>query len=285
MTKNLTFVLGDLHGHLDRLEALLLQEGLIDRCLACDGSGDFENDFCPKCHGDGWTRLREDVEVVLLGDVAHNGADASPTGDMLTWQYADRWADYILWGNHDRAVVDKAHAFSGYLPPQAATCDIMNKVYNEGRLLLAYEAHGYLLTHAGLHVNWRNQDVSIDKSDPAVVAQWINQGNNLNHVDDVVDTQVIGVRDAVAYTRGGQADAGGILWRDIGEKLYGGFPQVFGHSADFHQRQVRYCNQDSYSRDSTAIKYQSLCIDIGGKNDACLAGVWLPSQRVVRVDL
>jgi hypothetical protein len=223
------------------------------------------------------------VEIVLLGDVAHNGADASPTGDMLTWQYADRWADYILWGNHDRAIVDQAHAFNGYLPPQVETLDIMSKVYGEGRLLLAYEAHGYLLTHAGLHVNWRNQDVSIDKKDPAVVAQWINQGNTHNP-DDVVDAQIVGVRDAIAYPRGGSADAGGILWRDIGEKLYNGFPQVFGHSAD-HQRQVRYCNQNTYSRDPTAIKYQSLCIDIGGKDDAQLAGVWLPSEQVAQINL
>jgi hypothetical protein len=218
--------------------------------------------------------------------VAHNGGGASPTGDQLTWQYANRWADYILWGNHDRAVVDKAHAFNGYLPPKAATYDIMKKIYDEGRLLLAYEAHGYLLTHAGLHVNWRNHDVSIDKSNPAVVAEWINQGNTF--IDEIVDTQVKDVRDCVSYKRGGRADAGGILWRDINEKLYNEFPQVFGHSAD-HLRQVRYCNGNTFSRSPEAINSKSFCIDVGGKGDKpseeCLAGIWLPSEKVVKVNL
>jgi len=98
------------------------------------------------------------------------------------------------------------------------------------------------------------------------------------------------VRDAIAIKRGGHAHAGGILWRDIEEKLYPEFRQVFGHSADHKYREVRYCNQWGYSRlEIPEYAGQSYCIDVGGPDKwpgaKCLAGIWLPEERIVRVDL
>jgi hypothetical protein len=93
MTYPPTLVIGDVHGHDDRLEALLLQEGLIDS----DGR-----------------RLRTNCRIIQLGDLGHYGWNGDEDGDRRCWAYARRWINVVLWGNHDRATVDAGHAFSGY---------------------------------------------------------------------------------------------------------------------------------------------------------------------------
>jgi hypothetical protein len=58
MSEKPTLVIGDVHGHLDRLTALLEQEEVIAR-----------ND------SDGYDRVNHDVRVVQVGDLGHFGAD------------------------------------------------------------------------------------------------------------------------------------------------------------------------------------------------------------------
>lgn len=294
-----TLVIGDIHGHLDRFELLLMQEGLLDRCHGCDGHGEIYASQgggwveCGICHGDGWERVRRDeVEVVLVGDIGHFGCDGSPTGDMLTMRAALHWADVRLWGNHDRALVDAGHHFSGFMKPPPEVYHMLAMA----DMKLAHSAHGFLITHAGLHVAFKDQaNVPPEvKSDPKVFADWINF---------VSDTKAQGtpsqfaVRDAVSRQRGGPSPYGGILWRDINEKLYTprvdsphGFRQVFGHSADREHHAVRYCAYNRHSRTPIAqIDEPSYCIDVGGKGvnfgDRCLAGIYLPDERIVRIDL
>lgn len=243
------FVIGDVHGHLDRLEALLLKAGCNEK----------------------------DCYVVQLGDLGHfGGRHGSPTGDLLCWQmFRDGGLDYVLWGNHDRAVVDPRHHFGGYEAPKGPEIKhIMKLMAAEGRLLLAIEAHGWLLTHAGLHAQFKYNTVPFDKTDVGAIADWIN----LHPVDeDPEDRTLTAVVNAIGGKRGGWSPYGGILWRDISEKLFG-VPQVFGHSASY-KRKIRGQAKDWW------------CIDIGGKGGRedpkgnCLAGIWLPSQEVVRVDL
>lgn len=289
-----TLVIGDLHGHLDRFEALLMQEGLLARCTGCDGYGEVYASQgggwteCEPCVGDGWRRVRRDeVEVVLVGDIGHFGVDGSPTGDLLTLRAANLWADVRLWGNHDRAVVDPVHHFSGYLKPLPVTRELLAA----GDLKLAYAAHGFLITHAGLHVAFRSQpNVPPEvKTDPAAFADWINAAND---PDAEATASQIAVRDAVGSYRGGGANGGGILWRDIDEKLYDGFRQVFGHSAS-REHIVRYAHRNWYTGKpfvaQAAPEDTSYCIDIGGKSEApedrCLAGIYFPDENIVRVDL
>lgn len=302
-----TLVIGDIHGHLDRFEALLRQEGLLVQCDHCEGLGtiyearyDCENEFgdrvehyieCGNCDGDGWVRIRRDeVEVVLLGDVAHFGTDGSPTGDILTWRAATLWADVILWGNHDRAAVDEQHAHRGYSRPHPEAFHWLVSARARRLVKLAYSAHGFLLTHAGLVAAFRGQRIpDVLKSDPVALATWLNEQDELEFAGHQTDPQFTAIRDAIPKKRGGKAPAGGILWRDIDEKLYTGFRQVFGHSAS-SQHVVRYAYGDWFTgKPGVAKADPSYCIDVGGKGnktgDNCLAGIYLPDETIVRVDL
>ena len=242
-----TLVIGDVHGHHDRLTALLEQEGMLNR----------EDD--------------DERQVIQLGDLGHFG-EGSRSRDLLAYELTSSLVDVILWGNHDRAVVDENHQFAGYKRPAPEMVHIMRRMEAEGQLKMAQACHGYLLTHAGLHAAFKHQKVpkGLDPFDPYQVADWIN---TLAKVDDDPNKGII---DAINHRRGGSAQAGGILWRDIEESLYRGFPQVFGHSAS-KARQVRVMDGESF------------CLDIGGKNDDpqgnCLAGIWLPERKIVEVRL
>jgi hypothetical protein len=296
------FVIGDLHGHLDRFEALLKQEGLLDRCPDCDGSGlvggDSVNGWnCELCEGDGWCRTDKDADVVLVGDVGHFGRDGSPTGDLLTWIAAIRWADVILWGNHDRALVDAGHAFGGYMYPGPEVYHWIARARAEGKLKLAHYSYGFVITHAGLPMAFKNQRVPGHlKEDGEAFVDWINQGEHPDFLPDDRDLgqNIFAVRDAIGARRGGRSNVGGILWRDIDEGLYDGFRQVFGHSADHKEHKVRYCHRGIHTRHIDQLKGEarfapSYCVDIGGKGDKpgdnCLAGIWLPNERIAVVDM
>lgn len=280
--------IGDVHGHLNRLEALLRQGGIIGECPNCGGSGDkllerFEPELmeprveewseCPTCQGDGVARLRDDCLVVQLGDLGHFGSSweygkmvpGSSMGDMLTYSFAKKWIDIVLWGNHDRAVIDKYHEFTGYIAPAPETFRIMKDLRDEGRQLLAYSAHGFLLTHAGLHSQFKhNQRPEETTSDPVACAKFINEE---------CDLALNGITDAISTKRGGRSVYGGILWRDASESLYGGFRQIFGHTSKPKIR--RYYTKAGVS----------LCIDVGDKDNGRLAGIWLPEERIVEVNL
>ena len=312
-----TLVVGDVHGHFDRLEALLLQEGILGPCPDCDGfgtlptgevnPGDAGEVDCDECKGDGQRRINHDVEVVQLGDLGHFGQDASPTGDLMCWQYADRWFDVVLWGNHDRAVVDSHHAFSGYLSPGPEIKHYMFGLYAVDKLKLAHVAHDFLITHAGLQAGWKQQKgIEFDRDDPHAFAEWINENdwwpsgervhqpvryppteNEFAHVTDS-ERSATAVRDAISFKRGGGSPTGGILWRDQNEKLYEGFKQVYGHSAQHDGRFVvqRYgFNPSKTGRSQMYPGHDAFNIDIGGKSQPRLGAIWLPERKLVRVDL
>jgi hypothetical protein len=238
--------IGDVHGHYDRLEALLVQEGVIDETGA---------------------RTPLDVSVVQLGDLGHFGNDTRGR-DLLCYKAATtgRWLDIVLWGNHDRAVFDEAkHYFSGYARPRLKTEQLMQLLVAEGRMHLALEAHGFLLTHAGVHPRIKyNRGVPDEaKVDPIVFVKWTDE-----HWED--GSAVV---DAIGWRRGGSDDVGGILWRDATEKLCASYRQVFGHT------------QGDKVRKYASDRGWSYCIDVGNQYNGRLAAIWLPEERVVEVDL
>jgi hypothetical protein len=241
-----TLVIGDVHGNFDRLTCLLEHENIID----------------PETQ----RRTNRDVEVIQIGDLGHFGKGGSPTGDRFCWENAEDFFDKITWGNHDLAVFSNAHGFQGYQRPNDKVADLMSMLRATGRLRMAHEAHGYLLTHAGLGSYFtKTSPEALDSTDPKAVAHYINKLYGRDHRNPLWDM--------VGRRRGGPGPWGGILWRDAKESLYDGLPQVFGHSAG------------DKIREYPAGKQKSYCIDVGTKKNGRLAAIWLPQARKVEIKI
>lgn len=222
-----TLVIGDVHGHFDRLTGLLEQEGIVK-----DGR-----------------RVNRDVRVVQLGDLGHFGRTGSPTGDQLCYEHADDWLDALLWGNHDRALVDQGHVFGGFQTPPWDASSAIRHLLGRRKLRLAAVEHGRLLTHAGVHPAFED---SLSKKPAEAAAR----------IQDAVGTALV---DAISNARGGRSPMGGLLWRDWREPISDRWPQVCGHTKD---QTVRH-------------EGQHWCVDVGSPNNGRLAAIWLPDERVV----
>jgi hypothetical protein len=257
------FVFGDVHDHYDRMFDLLVEQGLVD----------------PVTH----QRLRPDVEVVQLGDLGHFGEAGSAGARMCYQAVRDGWVDIVLLGNHDRAALD-GNDFSGYRAADPDVRQLMLSLKHTGRLQLAHAAHGHLLTHAGLHAAFAEQEgVPCDKSDPQQVAAFLNalwrqQTPGAN----------AGIWDAVGETRGGPEGApGGILWRHWTEPLYDAFPQICGHTTGVDVR-ARPLSEDedvenAYEALAEDPRPLHVCLDVGTPRNGRLTGMWLPSRRLAEV--
>jgi hypothetical protein len=226
-----TFVFGDVHGKLDMLLGLLVTAGIMD------ASG---------------KRIDNSVRVISVGDLG-NFSEDSRTEDYACYRFAAEHGIEVLWGNHDRAVVDPHHKFSGYARPLQLTRDLMTRL----DMRLAAFAEGFLITHAGVHPGY----VPYLPTDRDVVQHMYNVIQK--HSDDLTYPLI---KD-IGTTRGGPDTQGGLLWRDADREKLARFPQVFGHTKGY----VRRFNQG-----------QSICIDAGVRKGN-LAGVWLPSMTVVAI--
>ena len=188
-----TFVIGDVHGHLDRLEALLTKAG-ID----------------PERH-----------HVVQLGDLGTYKA-TTQAEDLAVWEWASKHNWFTtLWGNHEAALMTHNHRFSGYVEPLPDVRRLMAAVEREGRLRFASEANGFLLTHAGLHDSWASDLAgrSVLGLALAIEARCTEFGWG----------SYVAIRDDIGRWRGGNCARSGILWRDFREPI-ANIPQVFGHT-------------------------------------------------------
>lgn len=273
-----------------------MQEGIIGECPVCHGRGDdggnppWEEDvaICPTCNGDGIARINHDVQVIQLGDLGHFGSNRLPSGqsvvgsasaDLFCYKAAaDGWIDIVLWGNHDRAVEDGEHGFTGYVAPPMETVHVMKTLQTEGKLKLAAYVDGFLLTHAGLHKQFKYQNGVEEalKLDPKLFAAWLNCEEAADYTsgpNDGTRRSFVAIRDAIGKFRGGASPHGGILWRDATEKLYTPFRQVFGHSAKDKVR--KYETEGGWS----------YCIDVGSADNGRLAGIWLPREVIVEVQI
>lgn len=236
-----TLVIGDVHGKYDRLRELLIQEGIINE----DGE-----------------RINTDVEVVQLGDLGDFRKNY--TGDISCYQAVQKgWIDLVLWGNHDRAIKDQGHEFSGYRKPPEEIKHLFKLMEISGKLRFAHAIHGYLVTHAGLHPHFEELKVpkGFDKTNPYDVADWINQcPSRFENLDRFVN--------AIPTGRGGMSPYGGVLWRDFSEPLCNAFPQVFGHSSS---QCVRLAGNGT-----------SWCVDTS--KHGRLGAIWLPDLTIAMVD-
>jgi hypothetical protein len=255
-----TLVVGDVHGHHDRLQALLEQEGIIS--FNQEKGGFYRN---PEL----------DVRVVHIGDIIQVD-DEQAVNDETTLTYAFRhdWINDFIIGNHDRAIVDPKHAFQGFAPPLSTVTHMIMEMINKGRYVLASAAHGFLLTHAGLAPAQKFPNMPAT-TDPVEMAA------HLNSLDGpaLLGNKYIGVINGISSSRGGRrGETGGILWRDMSDDIDTRFNQIFGHTA-----QTR--TGTTVQRENAVAKTEWFNIDIGGKSEARLAGIWLPEKQVVRVDL
>ncbi len=241
-----TFVIGDVHGHADRLQTLLDAAGIT---MFKQGP------MIQRPNG-----TYEEVEIVQLGDLGNFGK--RPRGDLEAYQLALKYRMVVLWGNHDRAVVDwNKHIFKGYTFPPPVLEAAMRAVHPR----LAHHAHGYLLTHAGLHPYYVDllgmRGLTAENMAAIIMAKKDKYPDHYGVVDDI------------GPVRGGFAKQGGILWRDVREEL-ASIPQVFGHSSG---SSIRTCLPDMRNA------RHSWCIDVGGHTDGRLAGIWLPTEELVVV--
>ncbi len=234
-TDRKTFIFADVHGFHERMEALLKQEGIV---------------------GEDGKRIDEDTLVVCtgdLGDFRHNSKDR----DQKAYELADDWIDLMLWGNHDYSLINKRIAFGGYTEPNPETARIMLDWMAAGKIKFAFQTHGFLLTHAGLHRKAMKENYDLDG--------WVTALNDQTCPPEYLYN--------IPPHRGGWENWGGIIWRDDDETLHSGLKQVYGHSRGQAVRQHGGVGNYSY------------CLDIGYHTVDSLAGIWLPEERVARIDL
>lgn len=241
-----TFVVGDVHGHHDRLRALLFKAG----AMTAD------------------ERLEPGVEVVQLGDLGNFSLDTLHD-DIETYTLARKLGITMLWGNHDRAAADPLHhAFRGFTTPP-------NRLY---ALLLAMQPklalarNGYLLTHAGMSPVWARGWDEPMTADEVVARIYTTHGE--------YGQTMGGLIDQIGRRRGGVFSEGGLLWRDDDEPLWMGVPQVYGHTRGDIRGRVQRLEFDEHGGE---VPIWSLCIDVGGHTNGSLAGVWLDTMKIVAV--
>lgn len=241
-----TFVIGDVHGHADRLLSLLLKANIV---VPAHATGYNERRAVI-------AQTREPVEVVQLGDLGHYG-EGTQADDRRCWEIAESYGFRVLWGNHDMACWDEPrHGFRGFALPDVGTKLAMNRMLPH----FAIARHGYLLTHAGLSAHW-----GADIKPGAEVWRLANE------IDSAGEGNA-GIIHAVGRERGGIHESGGVLWRDDREPLCLAVPQVYGHSRGDVRRQPTLRGPDSW------------CIDVAGKEEpGDLVGLWLPDLKVVAV--
>jgi hypothetical protein len=205
-----TFVVGDVHGSIERLIELLLKAGCMRETYP---NSDMQIDW------DGY-KMNPGIEVVQVGDLGDFGQQ-DPTRDWMCYTFARALGITVLMGNHDAACFDTlSHSFRGYRTPSFQTLMVMRKVSPK----LAVARSGYLITHAGLHPSYMPVEAT-----PEELALVLSSAGQLPVVTDI------------GPPRGGFAKQGGILWRDDREDLYD-VPQIYGHTSGMMRKHGRsYC--------------------------------------------
>lgn len=208
-----TIVVGDLHGDWQGLMAILRATGAI----GADGA-----------------RL-PDTEVIQLGDLIHGGGLPLREGvdDRRCAELALRLCDTLLIGNHELPHLwpDAGFLrFHGQRPIAETLREVLLGAYRDGRLVPACAHDGWLLTHAGLHpaMGRGYAEFSAGATAPAV-AEDIRRYFAARIPPAPLPLALF---DAVARSRGGRDEEGGIFWCDFSELMAAGsaIPQIVGHT-------------------------------------------------------
>ena len=185
-----TFIIGDVHGHHDRLTSLLKKAGLISLV--------------------GHKRT-DDTRIIQVGDLGNFSID-SRKNDERCYALAQWYDIEVLWGNHDRAAVDLRSTFVGYAVPDTETKSLMRAAKPQ----FAAYSFGHIITHAGVHP--RQVPYALLHKPAQALAHYLDCCSGEEPIITDISTK-----------RGGTAACGGILWRDASEELFN-IPQIFGHT-------------------------------------------------------
>lgn len=258
-----TFVIPDLHGSRTLAAELLEQEGLIK-------------------NPDNPVRLRHDVTVMQLGDLC-NGVAGSINADLYALKLVELGIiDFMLVGNHEHPYFG-GPAFSGF-HWFAELKSALLKLNDRGKIRVAHEINGILLTHAGVTID-------VDQVD-----QWKlgsnkarELANGLNYLWDSRD-YTHAMFSAIGARRGGQYRFGGVLWSDWAEEKSHLFPQIFGHTVGDNYR-IEYSDINSPNfalqlpQNTAPVWARTLCLDIGaGKHSSKILGCWINDEGVNLVE-
>lgn len=217
-------------------------------------------------HPDTEDRVNRDVNVIHLGDLIHAGKSGSRTGDQLLACKADDWFDEWTYGNHDLAVFDGHHMFSGFDTPSDITIKAMLELRESGKLKYATMAHGFIICHAGVHKRFDVEPKFKNMTSEELVA-FANE-NPLH-----------GIVSAVGHARFGRSPVGGIIWMDWKmEKHSQKFKYICGHTSLGYRKR-----KEDPNCKSKKDEWGNWNIDLGTPENGTIAGIWLPDERPVQV--
>jgi hypothetical protein len=207
-------VVGDLHGDLEGLRALLAHLGVLDR-------------FSKRCDG---------FHIAQLGDLIHGGHHEERADRQMLEEVLERgWLDEVLCGNHE--LWPAFHLPSGRWegmtdPPDQKVVELLQQLRLRGGLTAASAVDGWLLTHAGLHPLYQKRVPAGLRMTAVDLATYLCAAFEAR----IGDRSGRDLFDAVGPVRSGGRDplAGGIFWADAYEmataKPRNRVPQIFGHT-------------------------------------------------------
>ena len=136
------YVIGDVHGRLDGLQAILKQAGHLNP----DGR---------------WSGRR--AQMVQCGDIVDRGPNSQECLDLLLKlrreaRRAGGSVDLLV-GNHELALARGDYSISDQPNPETLGAQLANLI-RMGRLQAARAYRQYLITHAGINTQWRRHLVS-----------------------------------------------------------------------------------------------------------------------------
>lgn len=252
-----TFVVPDIHGRYESLEALLKTAGV----LSASGEREPAIEFVAK---GAW----EQYQVISIGDLA-NATLTDQNGDERCLLKAREWFDKLVLGNHESGYLFDNMGFNGYYPAPHLR-SLYNSLRNEDRVVPAVLINNTLLTHAGVHKYFEFD--TAEEAYNAINDVWDRYRELSDNWDEKfyfgpnIEIPKALLLDAVAGARGGSAPFGGILWSDWDERKNDRFSQIVGHTPKKNGPILhRYIGTGMFT----------LNIDCGAKKGLTPYGVWL----------
>jgi hypothetical protein len=191
------------------------------------------------------TQFGKNCTIVQVGDVFDDFNDspevATKSAQWLRHSLAQPDRIHLL-GNHDLpyAPFGKLGQEQGVLYPcpgfswdkdLAINSVLSDEDWRKTRLF--YYAHGWFITHAGMHPHWFEHPIK--GTEPAHLLSLLNQAES-----DLQERIVNPLIGAVGYARYGNSRAGGILWLDHYREAtpMENIRQVYGHTP---QTSLKHC--------------------------------------------